>query len=245
MRFKWTQTHDAAIAFGLALGITRGRIALMLGDPITMNMVNARARKNKFRGGRHTHPPRPEVPVDARDGLERAKLERANDMFGRMLSAAILAGTENDDHFIPREQFCTERPLPFVRPAHVNGVPSADRLIGGIPRAEYMRRWREQQAAKQGKAAPQSFRPVAQEARRERPPIGQLTIMDLADDTCRFPVNDGPEFLFCGAKPVKGKPYCAACCRIAYGYVPARTGGDFRLWTPGKPPKPSHQTEAA
>lgn len=51
------------------------------------------------------------------------------------------------------------------------------------------------------------------------PPVprnGGLTIMELTAHTCRWPTHDDP-FLFCGALPVEGSPYCAAHTGIAYG----------------------------
>ena len=51
----------------------------------------------------------------------------------------------------------------------------------------------------------------------------RCTIMDLEDHPatpkrCRWPVGDprGEEFLFCGAKPIQGLPYCDYHARMAY-----------------------------
>lgn len=43
-------------------------------------------------------------------------------------------------------------------------------------------------------------------------PSQRRTLLQLDDRTCRWPVGDPcrPDFFFCGAKPVRGKPYCAA-----------------------------------
>jgi len=44
------------------------------------------------------------------------------------------------------------------------------------------------------------------------------TLLELSDETCRWPVGDpgSSEFMFCGAAPFKAQPYCLAHCLIAY-----------------------------
>ncbi len=44
------------------------------------------------------------------------------------------------------------------------------------------------------------------------------TLLELSDETCRWPVGDpgSPEFMFCGAAPFKAHPYCLAHCLIGY-----------------------------
>lgn len=53
-------------------------------------------------------------------------------------------------------------------------------------------------------------------------PEGRLTLLELDDDVCHFPVGDELPFLYCGEPTVKG-PYCQSCTAIAY-----RGPGDFR-----------------
>lgn len=63
-------------------------------------------------------------------------------------------------------------------------------------------------------AAPPAPRPVAEVvARCER-----VTLMDLRESTCRWPLGDpaGQEFRFCGARSSAGVPYCDAHRRLAY-----------------------------
>lgn len=42
----------------------------------------------------------------------------------------------------------------------------------------------------------------------------RLSLLELIDGACRWPVGDPsrPDFFFCGAEAVQGKPYCAAHC---------------------------------
>jgi GcrA cell cycle regulator len=50
-------------------------------------------------------------------------------------------------------------------------------------------------------------------------PIGQRrTILELNDQTCRWPVGDpgGGDFFFCGGHALASLPYCAYHSRIAY-----------------------------
>lgn len=50
-------------------------------------------------------------------------------------------------------------------------------------------------------------------------PISQrVTIMDLRESMCRWPLGDPttPEFRFCGARSITGLPYCTHHAEIAY-----------------------------
>jgi GcrA cell cycle regulator len=50
-------------------------------------------------------------------------------------------------------------------------------------------------------------------------PLSQRrSLLELDRRTCRWPIGNpgSPDFLFCGAEPRKGKPYCAAHCARAY-----------------------------
>ncbi|WP_375460965.1 GcrA family cell cycle regulator [uncultured Enterovirga sp.] len=46
----------------------------------------------------------------------------------------------------------------------------------------------------------------------------RVSILDLRDSMCRWPLGDpsSPDFGFCGARATTGVPYCDAHCRIAY-----------------------------
>jgi GcrA cell cycle regulator len=52
----------------------------------------------------------------------------------------------------------------------------------------------------------------------------RVTIMDLRESMCRWPMGDPtkPEFRFCGARSVTGLPYCNHHARIAYQPVTDR-----------------------
>ena len=50
-------------------------------------------------------------------------------------------------------------------------------------------------------------------------PMSQrLTLLELNEATCHWPVGDpsSPEFFFCGGKALSGLPYCAHHSRVAY-----------------------------
>jgi GcrA cell cycle regulator len=50
-------------------------------------------------------------------------------------------------------------------------------------------------------------------------PIGQRrTILELTEDTCRWPIGDpgSTEFFFCGGHALTSLPYCAYHSRVAY-----------------------------
>ncbi len=50
------------------------------------------------------------------------------------------------------------------------------------------------------------------------PPAQRRSILDLRNDSCRWPVGDpaSADFFFCGADALAGRPYCAEHCTRAY-----------------------------
>jgi GcrA cell cycle regulator len=52
----------------------------------------------------------------------------------------------------------------------------------------------------------------------------RVTIMDLRESMCRWPMGDPtkPEFRFCGARSVTGLPYCSHHAQVAYQPVADR-----------------------
>lgn len=49
-------------------------------------------------------------------------------------------------------------------------------------------------------------------------PRRKVSIMELDESTCRFPMGDplAADFGYCGAKPHPNYPYCPSCCILAY-----------------------------
>jgi GcrA cell cycle regulator len=49
-------------------------------------------------------------------------------------------------------------------------------------------------------------------------PVGRLTLLQLTEHTCKWPIGDPLEagFSFCGEHSEEGKPYCATHSRRAY-----------------------------
>lgn len=45
-----------------------------------------------------------------------------------------------------------------------------------------------------------------------------VTLLDLKTCSCRWPVNDGNPFLFCGDRAQAGGPYCATHAARAAGH---------------------------
>lgn len=60
-----------------------------------------------------------------------------------------------------------------------------------------------------------------------------VTLLDLTDDTCRWPYGDPgtPDFHFCGGQSLDG-PYCTRHARMAYMPLPSRSA---RYWNRGNP----------
>jgi GcrA cell cycle regulator len=46
----------------------------------------------------------------------------------------------------------------------------------------------------------------------------RVTIMELRESMCRWPLGDPttPDFRFCGARSITGLPYCTYHARVAY-----------------------------
>ncbi|MCG7394770.1 GcrA family cell cycle regulator [Microvirga sp. ACRRW] len=65
---------------------------------------------------------------------------------------------------------------------------------------------------------------VAEEDDLAIPMSERVTIMDLRESMCRWPMGDPtkPEFRFCGARSITGLPYCTHHARIAYQPVADR-----------------------
>lgn len=64
-------------------------------------------------------------------------------------------------------------------------------------------------------------------------PAAQATracsLLDLTDDTCRWPVGDvgEPGFYFCGQPPLAGAPYCGPHCRKAFRPLDVKPVSEF------------------
>jgi GcrA cell cycle regulator len=73
---------------------------------------------------------------------------------------------------------------------------------------------------------PLAVEPVVEDVHEEvAVPISErVTIMDLRESMCRWPMGDPtkPEFRFCGARAVTGLPYCTHHARVAYQPVADR-----------------------
>ncbi|MBB3021678.1 GcrA cell cycle regulator [Microvirga lupini] len=78
--------------------------------------------------------------------------------------------------------------------------------------------------------APIALQPVTQEPSvyieddLAVPVSERVTIMDLRESMCRWPMGDPtkPEFRFCGARSITGLPYCTHHARVAYQPVADR-----------------------
>ena len=69
-----------------------------------------------------------------------------------------------------------------------------------------------------GAPATANPRPAAELPDIEKPDMLMLDLLQLTEQTCKFPVGDPQEtgFGFCGVKVRDGDPYCEYHCRLAY-----------------------------
>jgi hypothetical protein len=147
--------------------------------------------------------------------VARAALKEATDLFGRLLAAAIRDGAENGVTSLAlAASYAARRAWPLARTESESAVRRDDTSVMNDGRCVWREKWPEAKDALERDAAPAQPDPLAPQP-RPRPPVGEFTIVDLGPDTCRFPFGDGP-FLFCGATPMPGKPYCAGCIRGLY-----------------------------
>jgi hypothetical protein len=64
---------------------------------------------------------------------------------------------------------------------------------------------------------------------REKPTSDTVDLFGLSQEKCRWPIQDRPAYLFCGAQTVDGLPYCASHVRRALGVREPRRGREFIL----------------
>ena len=94
----------------------------------------------------------------------------------------------------------------------------APRRKAATPRASSGAKAKSAGNAKNGAASPASPRPAAELPDIEKPNLLMLDLLQLTEQTCKFPVGDPQEsdFGFCGVKVRDGDPYCEYHCRLAY-----------------------------
>ncbi|WP_448586820.1 GcrA family cell cycle regulator [Thermaurantiacus sp.] len=75
--------------------------------------------------------------------------------------------------------------------------------------------------------------PPAKKPARAAPKVTRVTLLDLNDRICKWPIGhpNEPDFHFCGKPVAPGFPYCSDHCTIAYQSQAAR-----RERPPGPPP---------
>lgn len=68
--------------------------------------------------------------------------------------------------------------------------------------------------------------PLPAEEVTEIPIAQRRGLLELDGTTCRWPHGDpgAPDFYFCGAAPLEGKPYCLHHCRLGYQQPGERRG---------------------
>lgn len=69
-------------------------------------------------------------------------------------------------------------------------------------------------------AAPETYQPP-QQAELEIPVDKRLSLLQLSEQTCKWPIGDplSSDFYFCGGHALEGKPYCEFHSRRAYHQV--------------------------
>lgn len=109
---------------------------------------------------------------------------------------------------------------PQIRPRTKTEGDDDRRLTQIMRRREKARRQRERYALARMLEPEKTAPPPAPVPLECRP----CSLLELTQDTCRFPIGDPgePDFHFCGAMPRSGDPYCIAHCRIAYRLEPRR-----------------------
>ena len=124
--------------------------------------------------------------------------------------------------------------------AHLGGGVTRNAVIGKVHRLGLAGRVKagQQAASKPARPRPQPpgaviefFRPEAPSAAEANgatavasgseiaiPTSKRVSILDLRESSCRWPIGDPTtvDFGFCGGRAATGHPYCVAHCQIAY-----------------------------
>ena len=59
------------------------------------------------------------------------------------------------------------------------------------------------------------------------PPWQVRTVLELTDETCRWPITENSPHYFCGAVPAKDSPYCEHHRKVGTVPMPRRSGQPF------------------
>lgn len=97
---------------------------------------------------------------------------------------------------------------PAAPAAPVPVVAPRPRLVASAPEADLPAAF----------APPPAPEPPAAAEAAEIPISQRVSILELRETMCRWPLGDpqNPEFGFCGSRTVTGLPYCLVHCRLAY-----------------------------
>jgi GcrA cell cycle regulator len=128
-----------------------------------------------------------------------------------------------------------ESKAPRAEPKAAAPKPAPARPVPAAPAAAPAQAEAPQRPAPAPVAEPVAIEPASVAARSApRPKGGRVTLLDLNDRICKWPIGhpDEPDFHFCG-KPVNpGFPYCSEHCLVAYqAQMPRRD-------RPAGPPRP-------
>ncbi len=128
-----------------------------------------------------------------------------------------------------------EPKAPRAEPKAASPKPAPARPAPAAPVAAPAQAQAPERPAPVSAAEPVAMEPASVAARTApRPKGGRVTLLDLNDRICKWPIGhpDEPDFHFCG-KPVNpGFPYCGEHCLVAYqAQMPRRD-------RPTGPPRP-------
>jgi GcrA cell cycle regulator len=200
---SWTDERVETLKRMWAEGASASQIAKELGQ-VTRNAVIGKVHRLGL-SNRVVPGGRPEEEADAEEMTTAAEAG----------AAQAVEAEEDDDELEPEEvapepvtdsddeaEEADEAPLPFRRPIIPAGQPlppqpSANEIS---PEAQAAALAVEQTAAK------------------------RLSLMELTERTCKWPVGDPatPNFWFCGLPVQQGKPYCEAHVGVAFQPMSAR-----------------------
>ena len=110
--------------------------------------------------------------------------------------------------------------MSMLQIAEETGAPSRSAVAGyihreGLERPEHLPKRRTTVRKQRRRAWSMAAKTAPRPPRRKS---GPLTIMELSDVTCRYPLGapKEPATLYCGEPAVPGAPYCASHCEVCY-----------------------------
>lgn len=243
----WTDERIAKLKQHWDEGLSASQIAELLGDGLTRNAVIGKAHRlglaarpsplKAAKGDGKAKPRQPRAPRAAKAAAPKAEAAPAPTAEAAPAAASAPAPAASVP---PVKSEPVAKPAPVVEAvkAKAAAAPAATAAVAPVPPAPAPRPAPRDTASEERAIEASMMRPLRNPpvvpSRENRRPGDKVTLLDLNDRICKWPIGhpDEADFHFCG-KPVNpGFPYCGEHCLVAYqAQLPRRD-------RPAGPPRP-------